>query len=279
MPSITLPAHYYQQFDADLARPVPAEGYGGWQVAPLTLDLAHTALVVMHAWETGTPAQYPGWYRAVEYIPRSQTILADVMPSLLSAVRGAGVTLLHVVGSGDYYRDLPGYRRAVSLAGPTPLQPRIVADPHHEALRRFRSSHVFVGDHNRADVDRGFAALDFPATARPLEHEGVAENGAQLLALCQDAGISHLIYTGFAINWCLLMSPGGMVDMSRAGLLCSTIRQAVTAVENQTSAATEAHKAEALWRVALAFGFVFDLDELLNQLHHLTNSAGAAPAD
>jgi hypothetical protein len=266
MRPITLQGDYYQQFDADLTREVPGEGYGGWQRAPLTLDLKHTALVLMHAWETGTPEQYPGWYRAVEYMPRAQEILTNVIPGLLSAVRASGMTLLHVVGGGDYYHAYPGYQRAVALAGPSPTAPRVTSDPTLEALNHFRAQRVFVGEHNRGDVDRGFAKLDFPETARPLGDEGIAEDGPQLSALCQAAGINHLIYAGFAINWCLLMSPGGMVDMRRTGMLCSTLRQAVTAVENRESAREQSHKEEALWRVALAFGFVFDVEDLITQL-------------
>ena len=62
-----------------------------------------------------------------------------------------------------------------------------------------------------------------------------------------------------------------MVDMSRAGVMCSVLRQAVTAVENRESARNEAHKAEALWRVALAFGFVFDVDDFVTQLNRLSS--------
>ena len=266
MRPITLQGSYYQQFDADLTRDIPGEGYGGWQTAPLTLDLEHTALVVMHAWETGTPEQYPGWHRAVEYMPRAQAIIDNVFPPLLASVRASGIKLFHVVGGGDYYHSYPGYQRALALAGPAPAAPRIAADPTLEALTRFRSQHVFVGDHNRADVDRGFAALDFPEAARPQGDEGIAEDGPQLFALCQEANINHLIYAGFAINWCLLMSPGGMVDMRRTGILCSALRQAVTAVENRESARAETHKEEALWRVALAFGFVFDVDDFMSQV-------------
>lgn len=266
MRALTLTAHYYQQFDADLQRDVPGEGYGGWQQSPLTLDLDHTALVVMHAWNHGSPQDYPGWYRAVEYIPRSNAILAEVFPPLLAAARAAGITLLHVVGGGDYYSHLPGYRRAVALAGPEPALLRVPSDPSLDALRAFRRRAVFVGEQNQADVDRGFAALDFPDAAKPQDHEGIAENAHQLAALCVDGGINHLIYTGFAVNWCLLMSPGGMVDMSRRGVMCSVLRQAVTAVENKESARYEAHKAEALWRIALAFGFVFDVDEFVARL-------------
>lgn len=266
MQPIYLRASYYQQFDADYERAAPGEGYGGWQETRLTLDAAHTAVVVMHAWNHGSRVDFPGWYRAVEYIPRSNAILREVFPSLLKAVRAAGIPLFHVVGGGDYYRHLPGYRRAVDLAGDATALPRVPVDSSLEALRQFRAEHVFVGEHNRPDVDRGFAALDFPDIARPLDHEGIAEDAHQLTALCLDAGVNHLIYAGFAVNWCLLMSPGGMVDMSRRGVICSVLRQAVTAVENRESAAAEAHKEEALWRIALAFGFVFDVDDFVAQL-------------
>ena len=62
------------------------------------------------------------------------------------------------------------------------------------------------------------------------------------------------------------MAPGGMLDMSRRGLMCSVFRQAVTAVENKESARSELHKEEALWRVALAFGFVFDVGDFIQDL-------------
>ena len=266
MRPLTLTASYYQQFDADYDRDVPGEGYGGWQQADLQIDLDHTAVVVMHAWNHGTREQYPGWYRAVEYIPRSNAILHEIFPSLLSAVRAAGVTCFHVVGGGDYYRGLPGHQRAAALAGPEATFPRVVSDPTLEELRRFRQRHVFVGEHNSADVAKGFQKLDFPSQAFPAAGEGIAENAHQLTALCLDAGINHLIYAGFAVNWCLLMSPGGMVDMNRRGVMCSVFRQAVTAVENKESARTEAHKAEALWRIALAFGFIFDVDQFVARL-------------
>lgn len=54
--------------------------------------------------------------------------------------------------------------------------------------------------------------------------------------------------------------------MSRRGVLCSAFRQAVTAVENRETARAEWGKENALWRVALAFGFVFDVEEFLDAL-------------
>lgn len=265
-----IPAQIYQQFDADYTRDVPAEGFGGWKTAEVELASDHTALVVMHAWDCGGPADFPGWRRAVEYEPRARKILANVFPPLLTAVRASPLPVFHVVGGGyDYYSHLPGHRRAVALAGKSaPLAP-VPTDPVYQRLHALRAARVFVGQHNRADVDAGFARLDFAPEARPEGNEGIAENGAQLAALCRVHGVNHLIYVGFAINWCLLMAPGGMVDMARHGCLCSTIREAVTAVENRETAREEREKQSALWRVALEFGFVFALEDFSSALSYL----------
>jgi hypothetical protein len=266
--TIHLPTRYYQQFDADFARDVPAEGYGGWQVAELELSLPHTAVVVMHAWDCGTRAEFPGWHHAVEYIPRADIICRTVLPPLLSAARAAGLRVYHVVAPAPrvYYEHLSGYQRAIQLAGVTQASEQIPTEPVLERLRQFRAEHVFPGIHNQEDVNRGFRRLGFAPNAEPQDHEGVAENGRQLYALCKADGINHLVYAGFAINWCLLMSPGGMVDMSRQGLLCSALRQAVTAVENRETARQELCKELALWRVSVAFGFVYDVDDFVRAL-------------
>ena len=259
-----LPAQVYRQFDADPALVVPAEGYGGWHTVDAELAPAHTALVVMHAWDCGGPQEFPGWRRAVEYQPRAERILAEVFPPLLAAVRRAPLPVFHVVGGGkDYYSHLPGYQRALELAGLTTAPSPVSRDPVYDQLERLRASQGFAGDHNAADIAAGFARLDFAPAARPVGAEGVAENSDQLAALCRASGINHLIYVGFAINWCLLMSPGGMVDMKRHGLLCSTIAGAVTAVENRETAREEREKQQALWRVSLEFGLVFALEDFL----------------
>ncbi len=48
--------------------------------------------------------------------------------------------------------------------------------------------------------------------------------------------------------------------------MCSALRQAVTAVENKETVRGELCKHIALWRVALAFGFVFDVDDFVAAL-------------
>jgi len=264
---LKIPAWYYQQFDADYSLEVPAEGYGGWKRADIEISPEHTAVVSMHAWDCGTLEQYPGWWRAADEIPRTYEICRKIFPGLLRAVRASRLKLFHVVGGGDYYKEYPGYKRAAALAGPEP--PASEWAPKDEVLARlkeFRRRNVYVGLHNESDIARGVASMDFAPEARPVGEEGIAENAHQLSALCKESRVNHLIYVGFCINWCILLSPGGMADMSAHGLMCSTIRQATTAVENKETARTELCKEIALWRVALEFGFVFDLTDFATGL-------------
>jgi hypothetical protein len=268
---VTLPAHYYQQFDVDFTLDVPGEGFGGWKKADLPMDLSHTALVVMHAWQTGARQEYPGWHRAVEYIPRAEEICQTVFPRFLTAVRASEMKLFHVVYPGPYCKNYPGYKKSVELAGPEPVKPeKIQVDATAEALRRFQYDHVCVGRHNEEDVIRGFKNLDFHPESQPMGDEGIAENRYQLLGLCKHHQISHLIYVGFAINWCLLLASGGIAEMNQHGLLCSTIRQAVTAVENKETVRRELCKEEGLWRVSVAYGFVYDVDNFIQALSKIS---------
>ena len=183
-------------------------------------------------------------------------------------MRHSPLKLFHVVAGNQDVAQYPGFQRAQQLAADlTPVAaPWITPDPVYQELREFRRQHVFVGPHNESDVERGFAKLDFLPTARPLDAEGVARDSYQLYALCREAKINHLIYMGFAINWCLLTQPGGMIDMSRMGMMCSAFRQAVTAVENKETARGELNKEEGLWRTALNYGFVFDVDPFIDAL-------------
>ncbi len=260
------PAWCYQHYDADFTRDVPEEGFGGWKKVSVELSPERTAVVVMHAWDCGTYQQFPGWYRVVPYIPRAKVICARVFPPLLEVIRSSPFALFHVVSEGEYYKQLPGYKRAVELAGAPEPPERILTDPSLDKLREFKREFGYPGLHNEPDIKQGFDRLDFAPEAQPRGEEGIAENSQQLFALCKERSVNHLIYCGFAINWCLLLSPGGMHEMHQRGFMCSALRQATTAVENKESASRELCKEIALWRVSLAFGYVFDVDEFIQAL-------------
>ena len=259
MKTITIKTMYYQQFDADLSMEVPGEGYKGWQAAELPVDLHSTGFVFMHAWNCGTPEQYPGVYRACEYIPRANKISETVLPPLLSALRKTKANIYHVAGDAHGLDKYPGYHPAIAAQ-------RSFSAPKNETsavLHEFRSRNVFTGKHNEEDCDKSAPHKNFHPGAAPKGDEPIFLDEETMAKRCVEDGVNHLIYSGFAINWCLAMSPCGMFDMGRRGFICSAIRDAVTAVENKESARTESHKEEALWRTAIAWGFVYDSKDII----------------
>ncbi len=265
--TMRIPAQYYQQFDADFSLEFPVEGYEGWKTTELELDPAHTAVVVMHAWDLGTIEQFPGQFRCCYEVMSTYEVCRNVFPGLLGVVRRSPFHLFHVVAGESYCKDYPGYQRAVALAGP-PTEPtlRVDPDPTYEALCKFKEEQVFPGKHNLQDCADSWKSVTFPKEAEPQADEGIAKDGRQLFALCKDAGVNHLIYAGFNIDWCLLMSAGGMVDMSRYGLLCSAFRDAVTAVENRETIRGHIGKDISLWRVSVGFGFVFETPDFIGAI-------------
>ena len=277
---LTLPAHYYRQHDADLTADVPGRGYTGWTTRMLDVPLAQTALVSMHVWNpglderipSGPDSPYAGWFRMVEYLSRAVGITRTVFPPLLGAARKAGMTVIHVGSSESYTDRFEEYRRIKALAGAPPEgPPGAVVDVLKNQWQAERGQQM-RGAHNMPDIQAGQKYLDFAPQAMPEPGEPVVINSHQLNAVCREQGIWHLVYVGFAINWCLLASPGGMVDMSRMGYVCSTIRQATSAVENRETCTDEWAKQVALWRVSLMFGYVFDLDPFLVALEKAGDS-------
>ena len=114
--------------------------------------------------------------------------------------------------------------------------------------------------------ERAFEESDLTETYLVFAVTDNAALNRRIVDLCREKGINHLVYTGFALNWCLLLSPGGMAEMHKYGFMCSALRQATTAVENKETAQRQLCMEIALWRVALAYGFVFDVDDFVKAI-------------
>jgi nicotinamidase-related amidase len=63
------------------------------------------------------------------------------------------------------------------------------------------------------------------------EKEFVVGTGDQLQELAKEQGIMHLIYAGFATNWCLLNRDYGMRAMGQRGYNLILLRDATAGVE------------------------------------------------
>ncbi|MBE6552481.1 MAG: hypothetical protein E7665_10170 [Ruminococcaceae bacterium] len=263
---IYLPTNYYRQFSGDHTKPYPAESYGGWQKEMLPIETDTTAIVCMHAWDTGEDGEYPGWERCVDYIPRASKICRKDMPPFFEKVRKTPMKLIHVAAEGQVIEHFPGWQRTLELCGDEKEPYRdpavyINGDEAVNEIRNFKYMKGHVGEENIADVARGCPRKVNPYVL-PKDDEFVVTKSYQLRAICEKYNIRHLIYTGFAINMCLFVSPCGMLDMGRYGIMCSAVRELTTAVENRESARGEKNKEYGLWHTALLYGFVYNKEDI-----------------
>ena len=149
----TVPAWIYQQYDADYALAHPGQGYGGWQKLGIPIDTAHTAILVMHAWECGTPETHPALHRVCEYIPRSREIIRERFPGFLEKVRASDMRLIHVGSRTEAsLESLPGYIRTRTACPPEAPHAQIEADDTLQTLRRIHLNRGLCG-HNTAELE------------------------------------------------------------------------------------------------------------------------------
>jgi nicotinamidase-related amidase len=273
---LSLKGEYYRHHPVDFSKgPLGALGMKGWaETVTIEAPLKETALVSMHAENIGLVPQIPyadkgplaGYMRWLEYEGRKMDILRDIYPRILAAARGAGLPVVHV-SMEDYGKKYPGYKKALQLSGPDPQ----LATPKAPGAGKLRPPDDIKGKlvfgeryNDNRDEEHFGRFFDFAEPAKPRDDEFVVETSHQLSSVLNAMGAWNLIYIGFAVNWCLWFSGGGMVDMSRLGYRCSCIREAVTAVENKESVRGEQHKEEALWRTSLMFGYVFTAEDFIS---------------
>lgn len=269
---VQVKASCYQQYGTDATLQYPSDGIGGWISEYLPLNIDKTAIVVMHAGYVGEQSDCPEKFKRVEYLQRSYDISKHVYPKLLSAVRRAGMPVYHVPFGRGYYEELPGYLRAEAIAEKE-YTPRDVAenDDVLDILYEFRADWAHgngKGSHARIaqEISKSNVRCDFIKEAAPVGDEGIAVGDRQLAALAAADRVNHLIYIGFALDGCLLTSPGGMVDMLRRRFMCSTIADAVTAIESKESGREQTQLQTGLWRVGSSFGLVYQSSDIIGVL-------------
>lgn len=253
-----IPAKTYVQRGADYTLEHPGLGFEGWKDVEIPVDPEHTAIILMHAWDMGTQQTQPVSWDMVEYIERANKIIEERFPGFLKKVRASGIRLIHVgAGWEKGFEDLPGYKRVVAECPPETIERLEVKDEAGKALWQRR-----LGPDDDQLVKELYAR-DFALKAQ--DNEDVVKTSGQLFHLCKKYEISHLIYTGFAVNACLAVSAGGYVDMSRHGVICSIVSDLTTAVENKESCVEERNKEYGLWKYSTV-GFVFKQEDLEDKL-------------
>jgi nicotinamidase-related amidase len=273
---VQVPWHFYRHYPPDFsAWSRAARGFQGWTSEVRGLDLNRTALLLMHLPDAGLTADTewgpdcprPDLLGTVEWVPRTMDLCTNRLPRLVEAARDAGLQIVHVYGSISD-PDEPCAARSLAEAGdpPEPDPERITAN---EAVQARHTRDVFDLPRPRPQGSPDHVP-GLPEILRPTGEDLVVAQSYQLHRLMKNRGITHLLYTGWALNWCLWFSPCGMHDMQRKGYLCSAVRGACVAIENRESADTEANLEYAYWKTSTMFGYIFDLHELTSVLRDAT---------
>lgn len=246
---ISLPWHLYRHYPADFSRwNEAAVGFEGWDSVVRELDLSETCLVLMHLPETGlTPATEfgpncpnPNELGTVEWIPRTMDVVTFRLPPLLAAARAAGLQVAHVGVYGGIYMEGPIWEKCVKEAGqaPPPDKDVIVRDADRWAKHTRDAFDLPRPENPKAlPLPPGGSAL--PPELRPQGNDIIAQYPWQFHRLLKARGIDHVVYCGWALNWCLWFAQCGMADMERKGYMCSAIRGGCVAIENAESAVGE----------------------------------------
>lgn len=262
--------------------------------------------------EFGPDCPVPNALGTIEWIPRAMDVVTFRMPRLVAAARAAGLQVAHIGVSGGIYTQGPVWERCVQEAGPPPpedkdrieMDPRVAAQHLRDVFDLPRQKLTLPPDYQEMDkrIRKTIAgrngksrhtqayAVDFPqdekakASQRPAlppellpqDNDIIAQHAWQLHRLLKNRNITHIIYSGWALNWCLWFSPCGMCDMHRKGYLCSAVRGGCVAIENAESAVGEKNLEYAYWKTSTMFGYIFDLHELTHALREYASNKSAS---
>lgn len=269
---VLLPWHIYRHYPADYSRwREAAVGFRGWSSDTRELDLSRTCLALMHLPDTGLrpgtefgpDCPSPNELGTVEWVPRTMDVVTFRLPPLVAAARAAGLQVAHVGVYGGIYLQGPIWERCVKEAGdpPPPDQDVIVRDAERLA-RHTRDVFDLPRPENPQAVLQPPADFALPKELWPQGDDIIAQYPWQLHRLLKSRDIDHIVYCGWALNWCLWFAQCGMVDMDRKGYMCSAVRGGCVAIENAESTVGERNLEYAYWKTSTMFGYVFDLHEL-----------------
>lgn len=273
-----VPHHYYRGYPVDFSGGrAAARTFKGWTSEAMDLDLDSSALLLMHLPDAGLRPELrfapdcprPDLLGTAEWVPRTMDLVTESLPPLVAAARAAKLQIVHIAMHNWYAKDFPQRQRSIAEAGPAPAaSPELapLADESYEQWTAERTRRIFPAMVAKPDAPWGIPDNLFPKSVEPSGDDLVAVHTWELHRLMKARGIVNLIYTGWALNWCLWFSPCGMLDMERLKYRPYAVRGACVAIENAQSAEGEGNLEYAYWQTAAKFGYLFERDELIASL-------------
>jgi nicotinamidase-related amidase len=187
----------------------------------MAMPLEQTALVLVDLWNV---------HFITSWLERETAVLqAKVLPAI-SAARRAGLAVVHAPSPpvAAQYDQLKRHKPAPAWTPPT--------WPPAEFRDREGAYAAFKGPRDQPPgIGPWWGPLDAQLSMSPavtvLEDEYVLATGEQLHELAEQKGWLHLIYAGFATNWCIMNRDYGVRAMSGRGYNVVLLRDATMGVE------------------------------------------------
>ena len=187
----------------------------------MPLPVAQTAFVLVDMWNT---------HFIQSWIERATDITLNKVVPTLNAAREAGLTIVHAP-CPEVARQYPQLERHTPPVGSAPLD-----WPPPEFRSRSGAYTVYRGPRSQppgisVHWDKHAQKLAMSPAIEVKDDDFVVATGQQLHDLLKARGVLHLIYVGFATNWCVLGRDYGIRSMARRGYNIVLLREATTGVE------------------------------------------------
>lgn len=184
----------------------------------MDLPINQTALVLVDLWHD---------HFIESWIERAGRVLRDHVLPVIDAAREAGLPVIHAPCPevAANYEQLKAHKpREASASTPD--------WPPAEFRRREGPYHTYRGPREQEPGIRDIREERRMSDAVEVRSDDIViATGEQLHTYLKSQGILHLIYAGFATNWCILNRDYGVVAMRNRGYNTILLRDATTGVE------------------------------------------------
>lgn len=216
---VELPSRYYRVY-TDEDTPCREENFG-FVERTLPLPADKTAVVLVDVWAT---------HYIDSWLDRAAQITRERIVPLADAARQAGVLVVHAPSPFVVERHHPESMPAQSGTAQTDDWPPagfrgIYRSGEYAAFGRDAEPRLSAA-HARYETDLKIAEI-----ATPQDGDEVIADGDQLHELLRSRQITHLLYAGFATNWCVIGRDYGIIAMNGRGYNIVLVRDATDGVE------------------------------------------------
>jgi nicotinamidase-related amidase len=215
---LSLPCRYYRVY-TDLDVP-SVEANFQFVERDLPLPVDQTALVLVDVWST---------HYIDSWLARAKAVTEARIVPILESAREIDMTIIHAPSPpvADRYADAPELTRPEHTGPdwpPADFRGIYRRGPYAEFGRN--QEPILPPTYKRYETE-----LCIAESVKPLEGEHVIHTGPQMHDLLAEKQILHLIYVGFATNWCVIGRDYGILAMNERGYNIILVRDATTGIE------------------------------------------------